>query len=139
MEFELQMSSYPTMDHHQLHPSSDSAYHYQGVNAHQQFDRHHQYYGSDLGGSPGSGGNYAQQHQQQQYQIGQSPMNELDNFSSISTLRQPNHHHHQPTHPSTAAAATSDPYYDTKVMKQKLLSVNVPESCVWSAISIISV
>ncbi|XP_021946674.2 uncharacterized protein LOC110844711 isoform X2 [Folsomia candida] len=124
------MSSYPTMDHHQLHPSSDSAYHYQGVNAHQQFDRHHQYYGSDLGGSPGSGGNYAQQHQQQQYQIGQSPMNELDNFSSISTLRQPNHHHHQPTHPSTAAAATSDPYYDTKVMKQKLLSVNVPESCV---------
>jgi len=101
---DLQMS-YP-VDHHQ-HPSPDSQYHQQGVNVHHQFDRHHpQYYGSDLG-NLASAGNY------HQYRLGPGPMNELDNFSNLSTLRHPN-----------------DPYYDTKVMKQKLLSQNVPESCV---------
>ena len=40
---------------------------------------------------------------------------ELDNFARLNSLR----HHH-----------STDPYFDTKLMKQKLLSVNVPESCV---------
>lgn len=122
--------SYP-LDHH--NPNSDSAYQYQGANAQHSFDRHHQYYGGcdDLGNFTSA--NYhphAQNHHphQQQYRVGQSPMNELDNFSSISTLR--HHPTHQGNSPIPATVTTTDPYYDTKVMKQKLLSVNVPESCV---------
>ena len=42
-------------------------------------------------------------------------IDELDNFTTLNSLR----HHH-----------STDPYFDTKLMKQKLLSVNVPESCV---------
>ncbi|CAG7719065.1 unnamed protein product, partial [Allacma fusca] len=46
-------------------------------------------------------------------QVGQSSVNELDNFSTLNSLRH-----------------STDPYFDTKLMKQKLLSINVPESCV---------
>jgi hypothetical protein len=137
--------SYP-VDHHQLGGSgTDSQYGYNnlyhhhnqgsgpppppGTNVHHhhhhQFDQP-QYYSSGGGGGGGGGrgdmmeynsssggggvGNYPHH---QQYPA-TSPMNELDNFTSLSTsLRHP-----------------SDPYYDSKVMKQKLLSVNVPESCV---------
>lgn len=58
-----------------------------------------------------------------QYRMpGTTPMNELDNFSTLGTMRH---------HPSSATQTAVDPsYYDPKQMKQKLLSVNVPESCV---------
>lgn len=88
---------------------------------------HHQYYADpgDLMGTTRIPAGYASSASggaaTYQYRIppGSSPMNELDNFSTLGTLR-----HHPPPQ-------TGDPYYDAKQMKQKLLSVNVPESCVW--------
>ncbi|ODM99240.1 Nephrin [Orchesella cincta] len=117
--------SYPVEHHPQVqYPQTPNAQHYalagEHVHHHQQQQIHHQYYGDpgDMMSGARVPAGYATStlptnYQQYRMQQGATPMNELDNFSTLGTLRHP-----------------SDPYYDPKQVKQKLLSVNVPESCV---------
>ncbi|CAL8090167.1 unnamed protein product [Orchesella dallaii] len=119
--------SYPVEHHPQAqYPQTPNAQHYALAGEHvhhhsqQQQQMHHQYYGDpgDMMSGARVPAGYSTatlptNYQQYRMQQGASPMNELDNFSTLGTLRHP-----------------SDPYYDPKQVKQKLLSVNVPESCV---------
>jgi len=70
----------------------------------------HTYYGHG-----GPSGDHMMMRTPNEIEFSHAGSSELDNFSSLGTLR--------PQH-------STDPYFDTKLMKQKLLSVNVPESCV---------
>lgn len=122
---QVQYSQTPNSQHYTL--PGEPVHHQQQ----QQQINHHQYYADpgDLMGSTRLPAGYATTNSTQsavsyQYRMpqGTTPMNELDNFSTLGTLR------HHPS--SGGGGGGGDPYYDPKQMKQKLLSVNVPESCV---------